>query len=201
MSKQEKDNVYYDKVYKWGGLNGNYHRKPEESHYFPIWRKVIQLLDNNSIIADFGCGVGQFAQLILSNGLNYAYGVDFSEQAIEMAKERNGLDCFYLANLYDESSFRIKDYNTAILLEVLEHVEHDMKILSYLPEGVRVIFSVPNFDDPAHLRIYNCESVKERYGDILDISEITTFKIRGQAEIYLCDAKKKVFSDDTADRS
>ncbi len=191
MSKQEKNNIYYDKVYQWGGLNGNYFRKPEESHYFPIWKKVIKILNMDSIIADFGCGVGQFAQLVISNGLNYAYGVDFSETAIEMAKERNSRNCFYLANLYDESSFRIKDYNTAILLEVLEHVEHDYQILSYLPDGVRVIFSIPNFHDPAHLRTFDYVTIKERYESILDITDITTFKLRGQAEIYLCDAKKK----------
>lgn len=191
MDKQEKNNEYYDKVYQWGGLNGNYFKNPEESHYFPIWKKVIQILDRNSIVADFGCGTGQFAQLVISSGFNYAYGVDFSEKAIEMTKDRNRLDCFYLANLYDESSFRIKEYNTAILLEVLEHVEHDFKILSYLPEGVRVIFSVPNFDDPAHLRTFSSETVKERYGTILDIEDITTFNLTRRAEIYLCDAKKK----------
>jgi len=192
MNKQEKNSIYYDKVYKWGGLNGNYLREPEQSHYFPIWQKVIQILDKDSVIADFGCGVGQFAQLAISSGINYAYGVDFSEKAIEMAKERNKLDCFYLANLYDESCYSIKYYNTAILLEVLEHVEQDLKILSYLPSGIRAIFSVPNFDDPAHLRTYNHATIKERYEGILDISEITTFKLRGQAEIYLCDAKKSV---------
>ena len=149
------------------------------------------MLDENSVIADFGCGVGQFAQLVISNGMNYAYGVDFSEKAIEMAKARNGLDCNYLANLYDESSFKIKDYNTAILLEVLEHVEHDLKILSYLPKETRVIFSTPNFDDPAHLRTYNHKTIKERYEDIFDIAEILTFKLKGHAEIYLCDARKK----------
>jgi len=191
MDKQEKNNEYYNKVYKWGGLNGNYFKSPEESHYFPIWKKVIQMLDKNSVVADFGCGTGQFAQLVISNGFKYAYGVDFSEKAIEMAKDRNGPDYFYLSNLYDESSFRIKDYNTAVLLEVLEHVEHDLKILSYLPGGVRVIFSVPNFDDPAHLRTFSPATVKERYGNILDIEDITTFNLTRKAEIYLCDAKKK----------
>ena len=190
MSKQEKDDLYYDKIYQWGGRNGNYFSEPEQSHYFPIWKKVIEILDEKSIIADFGCGVGQFAQLVLNSGLNYAYGVDFSTTAIEMAKKRTGMQCFYLANLYEESSFRIKNYNTAILLEVLEHMEHDLKILSYLPEGVRVIFSIPNFDDPAHLRTFTQDSIKALYGNILDIMEITTFKITAQAEIYLCDAKK-----------
>ena len=191
MSKLEKDNLYYDKVYQWGGLNGNYHKSPEETHYFPIWNKIIQTMNEESIIADFGCGVGQFAELVLKNGLNYAYGVDFSEKAIKMANERNGQDYFYVANLYDESSFRIKNYNTAILLEVLEHVEQDLKIISYIPEAVRVIFSVPNFDDLSHLRTYDLESISRRYESLLDIKEISTFVIKGRAVIYLCDAIRK----------
>ncbi|PKM52339.1 MAG: hypothetical protein CVV02_02940 [Firmicutes bacterium HGW-Firmicutes-7] len=188
MSNQEKDNFYYDNVYQ---TNKAYLKKAEEMLYFPIWKRAIQMMDENSIIAEFGCGPGQFAELVINHGLKYAFGVDFSQNAIRMVKERTGKDYFYVGNLYNKRNYTIKEYNTAILLEVLEHIEEDLKVLSYLPEGVRVIFSVPNFNETSHVRTYSLESIKERYENLLDIIEIIPFKIKENAVIFLCDATKK----------
>ena len=51
-----------------------------------------------------------------------------------------------------------------ILLEVLEHISNDLFILGNLLSGTKVVFSVPTFGDPSHVRKFLTEKeIVERY--------------------------------------
>lgn len=43
------------------------------------------------------------------------------------------------------------------MLEVLEHLSKDRKVLMRLPKRSRIIFSVPNFDSASHVRVFHSE--------------------------------------------
>ena len=54
----------------------------------------------------------------------------------------------------------------------MEHVD-DYKVMKLIPSGVRVIASVPNFGDVAHLRVYPDEGfIVKRYDKYLNISQV-----------------------------
>jgi 2-polyprenyl-3-methyl-5-hydroxy-6-metoxy-1,4-benzoquinol methylase len=80
---------------------------------------------------------------------------------------------FSIANIFDEwVQSKLRKFNLFILLEVLEHVNDDMKLLSTLPSGSRVIFSVPNYDSKAHVRFFgSAGDVIQRYQKILNFSD------------------------------
>ena len=94
--KHELDNKFYDNAYLSANSYKNHYKK---SPYFGLWGKVVEII-NNSSIADFGCGVGQFAQMVIDNGIDYRYGVDFSKVAIDECKKID--DQFYCLDLYDD---------------------------------------------------------------------------------------------------
>jgi hypothetical protein len=49
----------------------------------------------------------------------------------------------------------------------LEHVD-DIAVMERLPSGSDVIFSVPSFPDPAHIRTYTMESMLDRFREYID---------------------------------
>jgi len=66
------------------------------------------------------------------------------------------------------------DYDTYVSTEVLEHLD-DFRVLENIPAGKRFIFSVPNFYDEGHQRVYTEKIIRERFKDILDIHSIVRF--------------------------
>lgn len=72
------------------------------------------------------------------------------------------------------NGYPIDRYNV-FLCTSLEHLENDLDIIKKL-HGT-FIFSVPNFDDPTHFRIFkNKEEILNRYDKLIDISEIKTIQ-------------------------
>lgn len=101
-------------------------------------------------------------------------GIDFSQQAIELARRANPeyahqficKDAFIFLQ-----SVKKEDYKLFFMFEVLEHFYKDMELLELLPMGSKVIFSVPNFKSFNHVRTFDSlESIKNRY-QMLDISD------------------------------
>lgn len=173
----EQNKEYYNEVYS---ESPDYNCSYKESKYFFMWQDVIKNLNKKERIADLGCGVGQFAEMLIDNGFNYSFGVDFSETAIDMCKRLDA--SFYVGDLLDE--FNFKEYDTAIIFEVLEHIEKDLGIIERIPSGKRVIFSVPNFDDPAHVRTFqNGREIYERYSHLIEIEKIETIQVRKRGNI------------------
>lgn len=139
---KEKGKDYYDKLFR---------EQNDFSRYDEIHKEIGKIVGNDSVV-DAGCGRGDVAKYIK----NYK-GFDFSEEAIKVAK-KNKLDV-WVGSVYDKKNYIEAD--TYLLLEVLEHV--DESVLDNIPKDKRLIFSVPNFDDPSHLRTYTPEIIKQKF--------------------------------------
>jgi 2-polyprenyl-3-methyl-5-hydroxy-6-metoxy-1,4-benzoquinol methylase len=101
---------------------------------------------------EIGCGLGDLGQLVIERGYPYR-GFDFSPEAIQQCRRRFPEGGFRVGDAYEAASYHPQDYNVVIALEVLEHVD-DFRVMENIPPGVRIIASVPNYNDVAHLRLY-----------------------------------------------
>ena len=169
---KEQDSLYYDRVFE--GVS--YYHKPwnEMNSWTIIWEQSLPLLIKNKItsILDIGSGMGQFGQLAQINNIKYK-GIDFSEYAIEYSKKNKvGNEIFEQTDAlkYDYGKDDVDCYVTH---EFLEHINEDTKILSKLKSNKLIIFSVPSFNDPGHVRWFNSiDSIKDRYSPYIKNLEV-----------------------------
>ena len=87
---------------------------------------------------------------------------DFSPKAVKIA--RQAVDqSFAVGDAFEEAPYQF-DYNVAVATEVLEHVADDYAIIKSLRKGAVFIFSLPTYDDPAHMRFFPTgQKVIQRY--------------------------------------
>jgi len=192
----EKSEVFYNRVYSTGGSNKEYFKEPEDSIYYPVWSKIIDWIRKDAIVADFGCGPGQFAKLAFKKNINYVLGVDFSDEAIEMAQELNPehKNVFIVGNLYNKDIFCKANFDTAIFSEVLEHIEDDLGVLSSIKRGTHIIITLPSFASEGHVRYFVEENaILDRYKTVIDIKEIFAHLLKAEksAKIYLMHGFRK----------
>jgi SAM-dependent methyltransferase len=141
----EKAADYYSDIYKRGYDTSGYH---------PLYQAVVQMISRfpNPRVLELGCGIGDLGRMIIEAGYSYR-GFDFSPEAIGQCRRACPQGCFRVGNVYNPDDYLPYDYNLAVALEVLEHVD-DLRVLARIPAGARVIASVPDYDDVAHLRLY-----------------------------------------------
>lgn len=176
----ERRSEYYDDIFN-NEKNFNVHYK--ESPYWVHWTQAIKYLGNNKNIKilEIGCGTGQLAEYLRDQGFNNYSGFDFSHVAITKAKKRIPEFNFYIGDALEKIKLK-GDYDIAICLEVLEHVENDKAILRNIEEGKTLIFSVPNFIADSHVRWFVKErQIKSRYYRLLNIKNIVRV-----GNIYIC---------------
>ncbi|KAF6587335.1 MULTISPECIES: methyltransferase domain-containing protein [Paenibacillus] len=192
---QEENDEFYNKAFESGGWDETYFKHYSETHYFDIWKRateIIQSYDNPKVF-DIGCGPGQFANLLFDNKITNYTGMDFSSEAIKHAKIRNDKlrSLFYVDDVYKTKLFS-RDYNFAVLFEILEHLNDDLGILNKLKTGTEVLFSVPNFYSEGHVRWFDSQlEVAQRYSSIVEIKEICPFNVGGYNKIFLVHSEKK----------
>jgi 2-polyprenyl-3-methyl-5-hydroxy-6-metoxy-1,4-benzoquinol methylase len=190
--KQSKNNqsevskYFYDNIY---AKSKKYKLDSNESIYLPVWKSVvdhIESLDAKSVL-DIGCGPGQFAEYLFSRMPEIIYtGIDFSEVAINQAKERCSKGQFLVNNIMEKDIFKNFNTDVYIVLEVLEHIEQDREIISSIMGNKEVIFSVPNFDSFGHVRFFRDENqVKERYDYEFEELRIQSILLNGRSKIFL----------------
>jgi trans-aconitate methyltransferase len=182
---------YYDQFY---AASEEYAKAYPDSVYYPVWTVVSDRLTRAAArsVLDLGCGPGQFAELLRDKAIPTYCGIDFSVVSIQHAKERcPGYD-FIVADLADVAGLDL-DYDWALALEVLEHIEDDIGVLGQLKPGTRVILTVPNFPDRAHVRVFSdAAEVERRYGHLFEDTTVDTFK-HGSAglEIFLLEGRRR----------
>ena len=190
---------WYDSIYSH---ESQYRGSPEDSPYFPVWEKIIEKIGDMERVADFGCGPGQFAELLIRRDKWFVLGADFSPKAIEMAEFRIShapvyftvpKGRFWLTDLYKPWTYSIVKFDCAIFSEVLEHLEHDLVPLNFLPSNTHVIFSVPSYYTQSHLRVFErAEEIIDHYGKVIDIKDINMVWMDKDKDyrIYVVDGRK-----------
>lgn len=177
--KIEQEEEFYDSAFK---------ESSDMSRYDEIQKEIGKLVGDSSAL-DVGCGTAQLSKYVK----NYK-GFDFSKEAVKIANNPN----VWVGNAYDKENY--KEADCYVSTETLEHTD-DLKVIANIPSGKRFIFSVPSFDDTAHLRVYTEKIVRERFGGLLDIKNIVRFNwinnkwdkspILTSSWILLCDSIRK----------
>jgi len=182
----EQGHEYYDSVYARGYATHNYH---------PLYQQVLKMIEQGSTpkrVLEIGCGVGDLGKMIVERGHQYR-GFDFSPVAVECSRKLCPTADFRVGDAYDPSSYQPHDYDAAVALEVLEHLD-DFKVIDNIPPSVRLIASVPDYDDVAHLRLYKDpkRDIIERFKPLLHVTDIVSLTGKGQTgepkTIYLFQA-------------
>ena len=169
-----------------GVYNSRYKYGYKWDVYAPLGNRVMEVMkmvgcDGKKII-DIGCGVGWFTNDIYYNVSRDVKGIDFAEKAID----------HYARLAYPSIEFEVADvykydytgFEVAVVTEVLEHLQGDLDLLKRLPKGCKVFATVPNDherEDFTHVRYYTEDSIRERYGDILDLKLVS---IQGQSILF-----------------
>jgi len=132
-----------------------------------IWKPALVLARGK--VLDIGCGLGHLSFYARAGYV----GVDYSAEAVRLARLTYPLGTFHVAEVPPLPEIVKADYHTAMLLEVLEHVYDDMALLAAVPEGKRVVLSVPNYQTDGHCRWFATPSqVLDRYKTLLDYSAL-----------------------------
>jgi len=157
----ERDADYYNELFA---------NNSDMSRYANIDKKVAKTAKGT--VLEIGCGTGELAKRLPKERY---YGFDFSKTAVGIANHPH----IWEGNAYHKKNYNGRSYDTYVALEVLEHVD-DYKVLEHLPKGKPIIFSVPSFPDPSHLRFYTEESMRRRYEGHIDIKNVTRFNIHAK---------------------
>jgi len=167
MGREGKPNEYTGEGY----LNSKVITK-----YLPLYKVAISYLPQASkcdTILDLGCGIGNFAKMLLEAGYSKYLGIDFSSVVLNKARKQVPEAAFVLADLRSKKAYEIfQEYNVFIILETFEHIKNDLDIVENIPHESLVIFSVPSFDSKFHVRHFkNVNEVVNRFKYFLNFKE------------------------------
>lgn len=168
----------YDTAYKTGGAGGNYHQHYKQSFYYQSWLVAmshLKDLNRETSILEIGCGAGQFANMLFDYGFSNYTGFDYAAEGVSLAKGNNPkhTDCFFVADAF-QTELLNQDYDLIICFEVLEHIQKDLELLNRIHPGTKMLLSVPNFNDPYHVRYFeNEQEVQARYSQVMHIFKIS----------------------------
>jgi len=188
MTEAEELN-HYNQVY---ATSKEYKKNPNQSIYFSMWKDILSAIDDHEEIVELGCGSGQLANILLSNNKKYLFGIDYSHEAIKLAKYINSEnhDLFFVRNIYDIKPGEIKA-DVVICTEVIEHLDNDSHVFEILSPGTRVLFSVPDFWYKTHKRIFkNMDEIKDRYKKI-QVFGHKEFITKNRNKIFLVNSQIK----------
>lgn len=161
------DKLYYEqKAYHWDMIKG------KNIYYIQHTQIILNLVSKFGIgkILDVGCGDGYITSLIFEK-FKGVIGIDISEKAIKLAREKNQGVTFAVASCTN-LPFSDRSFDTIVASEVIEHVNYNdgksflkeaRRVLT--PKG-RIIISTPNlsniymkylqvfYKNPEHLKEY-----------------------------------------------
>jgi 2-polyprenyl-3-methyl-5-hydroxy-6-metoxy-1,4-benzoquinol methylase len=149
-------------------------------HFRPIWGKALRWIEESSgrgPLLDVGCGGGQFLAFASEGGWDALYGLDLSQQAVDIAAQRTGADV-RCSELFT-ADFGDIQFAGVTLWDVLEHYTNPGYIMDRIhrllrPGGV-IVISVPHlhglsirllgkkaqtFMPPEHLTFFSVRSMK-----------------------------------------
>lgn len=164
------------------------------SPYLPLYEKAASRIEWRDHVLDIGSGTGRFAKLLHDAGhptVRYM-GIDFSKVNLNIARQycpgyafiKQELETIHTEGFHGQ-------YDIYVALEVLEHLENDLGVIKAIPKGSRILFSVPDYDSPAHVRFFkDSGEIRERYDGLIKFSLIITVPIK-TSWVFLCDGIRK----------
>ena len=129
------------------------HARIEQTHWWFVGRRRIlrSLVERilppfaGRTIVDVGCGTG--GNIAALSDAYRCYGIDTSREAIELARQRFPQVQFYCGQAPDDLGTRMQQADLVLLMDVLEHVRDDARLLRSLVEnltpGARLLITVP----------------------------------------------------------
>ncbi|WP_194473376.1 bifunctional 2-polyprenyl-6-hydroxyphenol methylase/3-demethylubiquinol 3-O-methyltransferase UbiG [Bradyrhizobium sp. CCBAU 51753] len=98
-------------------------------------------------LLDFGCGIGQFAEMAQSAGFDVA-GIEIDAHGAMAAKVRTGATVW--EKDLDVDPLPIENYDAVTMLDLIEHVQDPVALLrrahDRLSNGGKIIVFMPNHD-------------------------------------------------------
>jgi 2-polyprenyl-3-methyl-5-hydroxy-6-metoxy-1,4-benzoquinol methylase len=128
-------------------------------------------------VLEVGCGAGQLAAFLLEQGDEYYVGLDFSPTAIELARKNAPGGRFVVWDACSTEIHADVPHDVLVCMEVLEHIENDLGVVSNFRPGARCLCSVPSFPWESHVRHFaDGSAVRERYGRFFAALDVMTFR-------------------------
>jgi 2-polyprenyl-3-methyl-5-hydroxy-6-metoxy-1,4-benzoquinol methylase len=130
-------------------------------------------------ILDLGCGTGHLSHLIAQKGAKFVYGIDFSQEAINIAKKRFNLNnlSFYCTEFINWE----KHVDVIISLGTLEHMDSPKETLiemsNLIPIGGEIIISSPCFLNIRGFIWMTLQTLLEVPMSLTDLHFISSFDI------------------------
>lgn len=170
-----------------------------DSPWLPMYEEAATWIPANHDVVDLGCGTGRFLHLLRwRNHYGPLTGIDFSTETLNEAGRYLfgsgiadvALVCEDLRSWQPEPERA--GATTYACLEVLEHLEDDRDLVARVPPGHQLVFSVPNYESEAHLRVFRgAGEVFERYGSLLELRRWSLIGLGGGKAIHLVDARRR----------
>jgi SAM-dependent methyltransferase len=186
---REQTQQWYDELFETTPL---YHCHYSRSCYYFLWSVITDriLRSGYKAILEIGCGPGQLAALLYDQGIRQYTGLDFSTAAVELAQKNVPMFRFLVADARTSTVCDDVPYDVIICTEVLEHIEDDLLVVSRFKPRVRCMFTVPNFPNKSHVRVFrDADEVSARYAPYF--SEFQVLTLQGPRDLterfYLAD--------------
>jgi len=160
--------TFKEHVSKFDDKNVGYINSKYKKQYLPFLKN----LSKDSKIIELGCGRGLFLNFLKKNGYLNAFGVDISEEQIEIAR-KNDLNV-KLGGVIDYLKSSEEKFDVIFAIDLIEHFPKDELILlvegvyKALNKGGTFIFHTPNglgfnanrmiYGDLTHLTIFTPDS-------------------------------------------
>jgi len=133
---------FYEEYWQYRKKIGYIYGKKHIPRPFAI---IASLVGSGKKVLDVGCGEGFLAKFLMEKG-NKVWGIDISEQAVELAR-RNGVNAF-VCDIENEDLPIKETFDVIILSEVIEHLITPKKVLKklkrYLADEGYFIITFPN---------------------------------------------------------
>lgn len=162
--ENEKDSGYYNE--KTGAGRSHF----QSPFHKELYDSVASFLNSNDKIVDLGCGAGRLLRSLKSS--KKYIGMDFSTKRIQFAREAFRGRNFKVGDITKFDDLYL-NFDTFVLVEVLEHINDDIGVIGNIPLGSKVVMANPNQWADAHVRKFESEEyIKERYHEFLKFEAV-----------------------------
>ncbi len=150
----------------------------EKDYYLPMRTEVNNILGQDNIVLDAGCGEGYYTSVFSEN--NTVYGIDVSKEALKVASRKCKNAYFAVASIY-ELPFLNEAFDTVINIFAPDSQTEFLRVLK--PNG-RLIMVTPMKNHLMELKntVYdtpykNSYVNPERYGFVINSTKEVKYKI------------------------